>query len=93
MYSILMYEKTFVVYVMEMVVPALLSMTLQQSLVNQVSYSVNTFNQQYNVIWQLLLGYVEVGAIPIGAREITIRDTSVSSVIGNYIDNCIKTSP
>lgn len=89
MFSTLMYEKTFVVYVMEMVVLVLLSVILQQGLVKQVSLS-NTISEQYTILQ--LSGYVDVGVIPIGAREITIRDTSNSSVIGNYIDNCIKTS-
>ena len=42
----------------------------------------NAISQQY-VILQLL-GYVDVGTIPIGAREITIRETSPAVVIGSY---------
>ena len=47
----------------------------------ELSELLNIVVSQQYITFQWYLGYVDVGTIPIGAREITIMETTSSSVV------------
>lgn len=87
MYSTLMHVKMCVAYVMEMIALLLPSLILQQGPVKEVSYSMILLTVCQMKLWHL--GYVNVGIVPRGARDITIMETSPSGVIGTILTEII----